>query len=343
MPIITRLKTLTNIESWREVMPGILLVGVIALAVRFISTQYGGPAMLYALLFGIAFNFLSEDPKCASGINFSSKTILRVGVALLGARITFSDVVSIGPATFFLVIAGVALTIITGWWIGKRFGLSTEHSVLSAGAVAICGASATLAIAAILPSQKDSDRNTILTVVGVTTLSTIAMILYPTIVQFLNLSEIGAGIFLGGTIHDVAQVVGAGYMISDAAGETATIVKLVRVACLVPAVLILSIVFQSKRIQSDASVQPGSQFALPGFLVVFILIVTLNSFSVFSESVLLLMQTISSWCILAAVAALGVKTSLQDIIKVGPSPLAAMVMQTLFLAVFIGIGLILIR
>jgi len=337
MNLISRI---SNIRKWQEFLPGLLLAGVIALAVKFISTQYGGPAMLYALLFGIAFNFLAQDIKCAPGITFSSKTVLRVGVALLGARITLADITSLGPATFSLVILGVVATLVVGWWIGKRAGLLSDHAVLSAGAVAICGASAALAIAAVLPVHKDSDRNLILTVVGVTTLSTIAMIAYPTIVQLFSLSDVEAGIFLGATIHDVAQVVGAGYMISEPAGETATIVKLVRVACLVPVVLILSGLFRMKN-NNETGVSAVSAIKLPGFLVVFIVVVGLNSLSVFPESVRAGMSEVSSWFILIAVSALGVKTSLQDLVKVGPAPLMAMVLQTLFLAGFVGIWFLL--
>ena len=123
-----------------------------------------------------------------------------------------------------------------------RLGLRPVFGVLSGGAVAICGASAALAIASVLPRHEESERDTILTVVSITALSTLAMILYPIFATSVGLDHVRAGIFIGGTIHDVAQVVGAGYMISPETGDVATYVKLLRVAMLLPAVFAIAFV-----------------------------------------------------------------------------------------------------
>ncbi len=318
-------------DAQRAAGPGLLLAGVLSMAARFLSEHYGGPAMLYALLFGMAFNFLATDEKFAAGVDAASKTILRIGVALLGARITANQVAALGWQTAAMVVLAVAATVAVGWGLGRAFRLKSDHAILSAGAVAICGASAAMALAAVLPHRKESEANTILTVVGVTTLSTLAMILYPYVAQVLNFSDHEAGVFLGGTIHDVAQVVGAGHMISDEAGETATIVKLIRVACLAPVVVILTMLFRTGA--RGASAAPA--LFMPSFLIAFIAIVAINSFGLIPSGATELMAGASSWCITAAVAALGVKTSLQDLVKVGPRPLAAMGAQTVWLAVFV--------
>src|SRR5208283_3707648 len=113
-----------------------------------------------------------------------------------------------------IVIVGVATTILFGLFLARRLGLSPMFGVLSGGSVAICGASAALAIASVLPQDKDRERDTILVVVTVTARSTLAMILYPILATSIGLDHRHAGVFIGGTIHDVAQVVGAGYMIS---------------------------------------------------------------------------------------------------------------------------------
>ena len=98
-----------------------------------------------------------------------------------------------------------------GLAVGRRLGMTRAQRVLSGGAVAICGASAALAISAVLPREKEGDRFTLMVVVTVTVMSTLAMIAYPLVAQALRLPPELAGLFLGGTIHDVAQVVGAGY------------------------------------------------------------------------------------------------------------------------------------
>ena len=201
------------VEGVPQVMPGVLICITIALATTFIADHYGGPTLLYALLFGMALHFLSEEGRCVAGIEFSARTILRFGVALLGVRITVEQVTSLGIGPIITVVAGVVLTILMGVLLAKLMGLHRDMGLLTGGAVAICGASAALALSAVMPRGANSERNTILTVVGVTTLSTAAMVLYPLIAGVLSLTDQQAGVFLGGTIHDVAQVVGAGYMI----------------------------------------------------------------------------------------------------------------------------------
>ena len=180
----------------------------IALAATWLSQHYGAPVMLFALLFGMAFHFLHDDARCVAGIEFASKAVLRVGVALLGAKITAAQILGLGMTPIVTVVAAVATTIALGFGLSKLLGQSRAFGVLSGGAVAICGASAALAIASILPRRADSERETIVTVVTVTALSTVAMIVYPVIASLAGLNHAQAGFFLGGTIHDVAQVVG---------------------------------------------------------------------------------------------------------------------------------------
>ena len=327
-----------TIDTLRAAMPGLLLSATIALAVRFVSDRLGGPAMLYALLFGMAFNFLTEDERFASGIRFASRNILRFGVALLGLRITTGDAMELGWPVAALIVVSVAATILVGWLIGRAFGLQSGQSVLSAGAVAICGASAALAIASVLPSHKDHERNTILTVAGVTALSTVAMVFYPVFVTYLQYDNATAGIFLGATIHDVAQVVGAGYMISDQTGEISTLVKLIRVACLVPVVITISLLLHRRR-----SADAGNAPLLPWFLVAFVVLVIVNSLGWVPAEAHTMLTPVSSWCLLTAVAALGVKTSLKALADVGPAPIGVMLIQTIFLAVIVIGGIALIR
>jgi uncharacterized integral membrane protein (TIGR00698 family) len=294
--------------------------------------------MLYALLFGMAFNFLTEDERFAAGIYFASRNILRFGVALLGLRITTGDVTELGWPVVALIVASVVATIVVGGLIGRAFGLKGDQSVLSAGAVAICGASAALAIASVLPSHKDHERNTIMTVAGVTALSTVAMVAYPVFVTYLQYDNATAGIFLGATIHDVAQVVGAGYIISDQTGEISTLVKLIRVACLVPVVLMISLITHRSRAES-----PDKRPLLPWFLVAFVVLVIVNSMGWVSPDVNSALTPVSSWCLLTAVAALGVKTSLKALADVGPAPIGVMVIQTLLLAALVIAGITFLR
>ena len=326
-----------TVENTRLFLPGLTLSATIALAAAYLSEHYGGPAMLFALLLGIAFNYLAESPTTGPGIRFSSRNILRIGVALLGARITWGEVQSLGLETVGLVVGGVVITLTIGTVIARMLKLPREFAILSAGAVAICGASAALAIASVLPSSKDSERHTITTVIGVTTLSTLAMMIYPLLATLFDFDDQSAGIFIGATVHDVAQVVGAGYTISTEAGDTSTIVKLLRVSCLLPAVVVIGFATRRSRTANAQRVP-----LLPMFLVAFVVLVAINSFGLIGTDMVATLSTISRWCLLCAVSALGIRTSIGSLAVVGPRPLIAMVLQTVLLAAFVIIVLLIL-
>jgi len=173
----------------------------------------------------------------------------------------------------------------------------------------------------------------------VTTLSTIAMVLYPLVAHVFGLDAHGSGIFLGATIHDVAQVVGAGYSVSTEAGDTATIVKLFRVALLLPVVLLISLRFRASAGGDAGDARPP---LLPMFLVAFAVLVALNSTGYVPAAVAVVVQAASGWCLVTAIAALGTKTSLGDLAKVGWKPIAVMVGETLFVGLVVLAGLVLL-
>jgi uncharacterized integral membrane protein (TIGR00698 family) len=309
----------------RAVWPGFLVAATIALASTWLSQHYGAPVMLFALLFGMAFHFLHEEGRCVAGIEFSSKAVLRLGVALLGARITAAQIMGLGVMPIATVVAGVATTIGIGYLAARLLGLTRSFGILSGGAVGICGASAALAIASVLPRHKDSERDTILAVVTVTALSTLAMILYPIVATGIGLSHVEAGVFLGGTIHDVAQVVGAGYTISQQTGDIATYVKLLRVTMLMPVVFAIAFV-AARSAGGGAKAEPRPPFPL--FLLGFAALVALNSFGLIAKPVGDAANEVSRWCLVAAIAALGMKTSFKALIAVGWRPIAVMLIET---------------
>jgi hypothetical protein len=182
--------------------------------------------------FGMAFHHLSRELRTRPGIDFCARDVLRLGAGLLGARISATQIAALGWGTALLVAGGVVSTLLLALWLGRLLGLGSARATLAGGAVAICGASAALAISAVLPPERKGDRYTLTVVMSITLLSTASMILYPLLARVLHLSPAQAGIFLGGSIHDVAQVVGAGFTLGTETGELATVVKLFRVAML---------------------------------------------------------------------------------------------------------------
>jgi uncharacterized integral membrane protein (TIGR00698 family) len=313
------------------VYPGLFAAGTVALAASWLSQHYGAPVMLFALLLGMAFHFLHQDARCAAGIELASRTVLRVGVALLGVKITVGQILGLGVVPIATVAVAVASTIGVGFLISRLFGQSRAFGVLSGGAVGICGASAALALARVLPRTEESERDTILTVVTITALSTAAMIVYPLIVAAVGLDHVHAGLFLGGTIHDVAQVVGAGYSVSPQTGDVATYVKLLRVALLLPAVLAVSLMWR-RAPQGDA---PRRRVPLPLFLVGFAVLVAAGSLGLLPQPAVHVASDVSRWCLVAAVAALGMKTSFGALAKVGWRPVTMIVTETVWILLLV--------
>jgi uncharacterized integral membrane protein (TIGR00698 family) len=315
--------------------PGVLACGVVAAAATFLSEHYGAPVMLFALLLGMAMNFLSAEGPCAAGVGFTGREVLRIGVALLGLRITIDQVTALGWFPPLLVVGTVALTIVASVIAARLFGFKGLFGLLTGGATAICGASAALALSAALPNHPLKERATLFTVIGVSALSTVAMIAYPMIVHALDLGPSQAGIFLGGTIHDVAQVVGAGYSISRETGDAATLVKLMRVAMLLPVIAVAVMITRMGIGGFEGAPGAARPPLLPWFAVAFAVLVAINSLGWIPQPVLALGNDVSRWCLVAAIAGIGMKTQLKELATVGIKPILLMVGETVFLALLV--------
>ena len=322
------------ISDWLSYLPGIVLCLLISLSANFLSEHYAGPKLLYALFIGLSFHFLISRPYIKRGVDFCAKTLLRCGVALLGARITFSQVTDLGWPTAIAVITAMVGTIAVGLFLARLFGRPSSQGLISGGSVAICGASAAMAIASVLPQTKENERFTLLVVVGVTVLSTIAMVIYPFSLELLEFNPKISGIFIGSTIHDVAQVVAAGMLLGPQAGDTATIVKLFRVILLMPIVVAIVIIFRN---QSNAALPEKQQPLIPTFLIFFIVLILLSTSGLISVSITQFAGEASRWLLVIAIAAAGIKTSFEDLIKLGWQPVLMLVTETVFIAGFIFI------
>ena len=319
--------------------PGLAMSGMVAVAALFLAEHYGAPVMLFALLLGMAVNFLSQDGRCKSGIEFVARQVLRWGVALLGLKITAAQVQVMGWQPVLMVVLAVTASIGLGIVVARWMGFKTFFGLLSGGAVGICGASAALAIAAAFPNHPQKDRATLFVVISVSTLSTVAMVVYPMLARSLALDAQQAGYFLGGTIHDVAQVVGAGYSMSQQTGDAATVIKLLRVAMLVPVIMVAAWLTRwrpSPEAKTETSVAAVSRPPLlPWFAVVFVLLVVVNSLLTLPNAVLETGNALSKIFLVSAMAAIGMKTHLKDILSVGWKPVALMVLETVWLAVVV--------
>jgi uncharacterized integral membrane protein (TIGR00698 family) len=292
------------------------------------------PPLILTLVIGMALQPLSDRAVLKPGIEFAGRTLLRVGVALYGARLTFGQLVDGGALPVLIALAAVSCTIVFGAWAARLFGLSRDFGLLTGCATGVCGAAAAMAASAVLPKHANSDRDLAFTVMGVNFLSTVVMVIYPTLQPVLGYSLHEMGVFLGGAIHDVAQVAGAGQTLGPQILADSLITKLLRVAFLLPAVTAIAW-WVAKSGQTAGEARP----APPVFLFGFLILAALNSLGLVPAEVKAAITQISSFLIVLAIAALGMKTSLLAMARIGIRPVMLLVVETIFIGLLV-VGLI---
>jgi uncharacterized integral membrane protein (TIGR00698 family) len=297
-------------RGWRAYVPGLLMTGVAALAAAYLSEHYGAPLMLMGLLIGLAFNFVNADMRLHAGLGFASKTLLRWGIVLVGMQVTFAQIASLGWVAFVAIGAMIALVTVTGTLVARGSKMGSAFGTLAGGAVAICGASAALALSSVLGEKRASQAQLTLVLVSVSAASALAMSVYPILAHTLNLTDTEAGFLMGASIHDVAQALGAGYSYSDAAGQTASIVKLTRVAMLAPALAVVAWAY-------PASDRKKGEVGVPWFVLGFLGMTTLHSLVALPAAVLAWSPKIASGLLLMAVTATGIRSPMNLLLEQG--------------------------
>jgi len=336
-------------NALRALLPGLALsaaIAVLAVAVApAIAPIAPIPAMVIALFIGIALNPVARRPTFQPGIVFCLKTLLRWAVALLGLRVALGEIAALGLTTAALVVIAMALTLIAGFVLARTFGLEQGYGALAGAGTAVCGASATLATSIVLPDYKGKETDVAFVVVAVNALSTAAMVLYPLICRWLSLDPQTTGVLLGATIHDVAQVVGAGYAVSEVTGNTAVIVKLFRVFLMLPLVLAVGWWFARRAIATTAARIP-----VPIFALAFVALCVVNSIAlthptigpIFARLAAPLIDA-STWGLLIAISALGLGTSVGAIAALGWRHVATVLGTTLVILAVVTAGLVVSR
>ncbi len=333
----------------RQLAPGVALSAAVAIAAvasaPLVAQAVPVPAMVIALIFGIALNRLAKRPVFEPGISFCVKTLLRWAVALLGLRIALGEIAALGLATALVVIVSMAATLVAGILLARAFGQNDYYGALAGAGTAVCGASATLATASVLPHYRGKEADTVFVVIAVNGLSTLAMVLYPLICLWFGFSQTAIGVMLGATIHDVAQVVGAGYAVSEPAGNTAIIVKLFRVLLLLPVALGIGYWFARAGGASKRAKVP-----LPMFAFVFLALCLVNSFAPAVTEFAPLYTPIktgllefSTWGLLTAIGALGLGTSIGAIRALGWRHIATVTGTTLVILIVVTASLLVLH
>lgn len=332
-----------------DFLPGVLLSAIVAiigyLAAPYVARVVPIPSMVIALIVGIALNPIAARPAVQPGMAFCVRTVLRWAVALLGLRVALGDIAALGLGTAILIMVSMVVTIASGFWFARWYGRSAGFGALVGVGTAVCGASATLATSTVVPDYPGKQADVAFVVVALNALATLAMLAYPPLCILFGLDAQDTGVMLGGTIHDVAQVVGAGYAVSDPVGNSAVIVKLFRVFLLLPVVLAVGWYFTRQGLRHGEARVP-----VPVFAIVFLILCLINSAIPFVPPLVPLYAPVksvlveaSTWGLLLAIGALGLGTSVKTIIGLGWRHITTVVASSAVILVIVTGGLLVMR
>ncbi|AQG98930.1 YeiH family protein [Caballeronia cordobensis] len=315
-------------SSTRGQLNGILFVALFAAAVtRLAAVPAVAGLGISPLIVGIVAGAIYGNAlrhgmpdSWAAGVNFSARKLLRIAVAFFGLRVSLQEIAQVGVSGFTVSVLVVVSTLVIGTWAGmKLMKLDRDTALLTAAGSAICGAAAVLAFESTLQSKPHKSA---MAVGSVVLFGTLSMFLYPLALNagWLHLDTLGAGLFFGGTIHEVAQVVGAASNVSPEATHIATIVKMTRVMLLVPVLLVVG--FWISRSRSEGAAQGKGKIAVPWFALGFLALVIVNSLHILPDTATSTINTLDTFALTMAMTALGMETRIAQIRQAGPRALA---------------------
>ena len=331
-----------RLSKIKDYSPGLLVCILAGILAAYISETTMIPVMLLAIIIGLLLHVLNSVSILKDGINWSSRSLLYAGVALMGLRIDLTDLSQVGFMAPLFVILTLITTLLVGYAVARALGQSKDFSILMSGAVGICGVSAAAAICSALEDNPLRDAQLAITVAGITVLSTLAMLLYPFISNALHLNILESGIFMGGGIHNVSQAVGAGYAVSNETGDLAVIFKLIRVSMLLPVIIIISLVWGKGSSTPYPNVRSKLKASTPPFLIVFCLLALLSCLNIIPDLAKNAGNISAHWALIISLVAIGIKTDTRLVMKVGVKPLTIMTLTTAFMGAMLLIGISLI-
>ncbi len=297
-------------------VPGFAICAIASAAAAWLTENYGVPVILAGLLLGLALNFAAGDPRTHDGLDATSRHGLRLGIMLLGFQVTLMQIAAMGVVPFLGLAAVMLAALVAALLAARATGQSAAVGVLAGGSTAICGASAALALYGAIGRERIEQAQFTLTLVILAAASAIALVTYPPLTQMLGFTDAQAGFLVGASIHDVAQAIGAGFAVSDEAGAQATVVKLTRVAMLAPLVT-LAALWIARAQPVSAAGKATRVPMLPGFILIFLALVGLNSVITLPPALAAHVLTLSKSLLLLAVTATAMRTRTDLLLELG--------------------------
>jgi uncharacterized integral membrane protein (TIGR00698 family) len=313
-------------------LPGLLLtialatVGFRLADLPWVKETLHVSALLLVILLGMVWkSLLPEPPAVLPGIRMAQRPILRWAVAGLGFRLSLGELWKIGGPALVVVLVSTFTALLFGWWVARRLQVAEKLGLLLGVGGAICGASAVVAADTVVQGER---KDAALALGVITLLGTVGIVLYPLLGSVLGMPEFVYGVWDGASLHEMAQVVAAGFGMSDEAARVATVVKLARISLLAPVVLYLGWSLRHHHRQAgQAKVAP-----VPWFLVLFVLFAALNSAGWPPAPWVDAIRRADLWLLCVGMAGVGLQTGFSDLRAAGARPIAAGALQWLFLA-----------
>lgn len=329
-----------------KLISGIILAGVLTAISIYLGEQQwfidvGLGALTLAILLGIIVGntiYPAISHRCDEGIKFAKHYFLRAGIILYGFRLTFQQITDVGATGLLIDALTLASTFLLAFWLGKKvFGLDDETTFLIGAGSSICGAAAVMATE---PVVKASASKVAVAVSTVVIFGTIAIFVYPWLYQlnahfgWFTQTQDTFGIYIGSTVHEVAQVVAIGHTIGPDAENASVITKMIRVMMLAPFLIILSAYLSRRSAIAKGQTAQKSKITIPWFAVIFILVAAFNSFNLIPTEIVKHIITLDTVLLAMAMVALGLTTHVSAIRQAGIKPL----LMALILFVWLIIG-----
>lgn len=279
--------------------------------------QFNLSPIILAILTGMLIkNFLGVRRVMRPGVKFCAKKVLRLAIILLGFKLSLAEVGALGLHATLLIVCISTVTLLGAYWMGRRLGISKNLSLLIASGTSICGASAVIAVDAVTKDENDAD---VAFAIGVVTIfGTLFMLVYPLVFKLAAMSVPVYALWSGLSIHEVAQVVAAGFAVSPEAGAMATVVKLTRVLYIIPVTLFLSVWAAKKAGGRKFSFK---NITVPWFVLMFFGVIVINSLQIIPARPTAWLVSLDNVLMTGAMAALGLETSIGAMKKVGLKPI----------------------
>lgn len=322
-------------------LPGLALAAALATAalwladVPLVRNTLHASALLLVILLGMAWKTIAPVPSAVQpGVRLAQRPILRWAVAGLGFRLSVHEILQLGGPALAVVVLSTFAALWFGWRVGERLGLPHKLALLLGVGSSICGASAVVAADSVVQSEK---QDAAIAMGTITLLGTLGIVIYPVVGRAFGMSDALYGLWAGASLHEMAQVVAAGFGVSDEAARIATVVKLARICLLAPVVFWLA--WNLRRHHEAAGRAKVS--VVPWFLVMFVLFAALNSWGGFSKPTLEAIRTADLWLLCVGMAGVGLQSGLRELRAAGARPLLAGALQWAFLAaVSLALGLL---